>query len=775
MITKPRYHPGDRIGGRYQVHKALMGGMGEVYLCLDHVTNLPFALKTFPRHYLTDLNMRRIFEAEVLTWVALEDHPNIVRCFTMNFIDNQPFMFLEWIAGEDGKDACLRSQLRLGALDLQPALEFIIDICRGLIHAQEKQPGLIHRDLKPENILISQGRLAKVTDFGLAKVIQVVRETTGLETFAAADSLINETKISGTPPYMAPEQWCNGPLDIRTDIYAVGCILYELLTGQQPYQPLSLKISEQHCFASIPQLPLSQASALDLNEILQCSMAKRKEDRFATAKDLLDALTLVYRKQFTTLPRTFPDKGEFNALDYGNRATAYMRLKRYPEALADFNTLLQLDPMLAKAYCDRGATYVQLERYAEAIADFNYAISLKQNDPLTYTNRGIAYDRMQHYAAAFADYSQAIQIDPKFVPVYLNRAITFLKLHRYDEALADLNPIIQSNPDFAAAHHQRAKTYSGLKQFEDALSDYDRAIKLDPTLPNIYLERGYIQGIQTNYTAAIEDFTAAIKMDPENAQAIQLLGFTFTSLGQNEQALHHYDRAIALDPTHAQTFFQRGRIFEQNERYEEALSDYTSAIKLHSDQPEYYHRRGDTYAKLEKYEDALTDFTSVLQLASPDTSTYISRGNCYTHLGNFQSALVDYQKAIHLEPNCGLAYFNIGVLLANQGQLREALPFLEKAVQLGEPLGSPALTQVRQVLGLESAAKLDPARQAFAAFAEASSLAAMQQAVARFPSLMQSDFIAAVEQLITQRVSSEDRPAFEKRLGWLQQLVRQQK
>ena len=160
MTSQPRYKPGDRIGGRYQVHKALMGGMGEVYLCMDLKEMQPYALKTFQQRYLTDSQrLRHAFEQEVATWVALEKHPNIVRCFWMQTFDNQPFMALEWVAGEEGRGTDLRGWLRHGSLELKPALEITLDICNGLRHAQAKRPGLVHRDLKPENILMAQGGL----------------------------------------------------------------------------------------------------------------------------------------------------------------------------------------------------------------------------------------------------------------------------------------------------------------------------------------------------------------------------------------------------------------------------------------------------------------------------------------------------------------------------------------------------------------------------------------------------------------------------------------
>ncbi len=154
--AKPRYKPGDRIGGRYQVHQVKMGGMGEVYLCLDLEEMHPFALKTFQQRYQSSA-LRTAFEQEVVIWVALERHPNIVRCHWMQMLDNQPFMCLDWIAGEEGKGPDLRGWLRHGPLDLRTALEITLDIVHGLTHAHAKQPGLVHRDLKPENILVAQG------------------------------------------------------------------------------------------------------------------------------------------------------------------------------------------------------------------------------------------------------------------------------------------------------------------------------------------------------------------------------------------------------------------------------------------------------------------------------------------------------------------------------------------------------------------------------------------------------------------------------------------
>ncbi|MBZ0278352.1 MAG: serine/threonine protein kinase, partial [Anaerolineae bacterium] len=290
---QPRYKKGDRIGGRFLVHQALMGGMGEVYLCLDEQDFVPLALKTFQG---SDLRMRKIFEKEVANWIALEKHPNIVRCFWMENYDNIPFMVLEWVAGDESRGTDLRSWLRRGPLGLPPALRFTIDIIRGLQHANQKSPGIVHRDLKPDNVLVNQSKQAKITDFGLATIVQ--QGNLALETEADGASSLGQSRrignIVGTPPYMPPEQWRGETdLDFRTDIYAVGCILYELLTGRWLYTGHTIsELRAQHLEALLPGLEGAGTAAV--KRILEGCLAKRKEGRYERLEMLLDDLKRVY-------------------------------------------------------------------------------------------------------------------------------------------------------------------------------------------------------------------------------------------------------------------------------------------------------------------------------------------------------------------------------------------------------------------------------------------------------------------------------------------------
>jgi eukaryotic-like serine/threonine-protein kinase len=218
-----KYKRGDKIGDRYLVHEAIFtGGMSEVYLCTHLNEGLPFALKTIKSGDIMNPKYHTSFEREIQTWISLENHPNIVRCFALEELEHRRFMILEWITSEGEKTMSLSDKLkRSNTIQPRETLDIIIDICRGLLHAQSRVPGMVHRDLKPANILMAHGAVAKITDFGLAGLVS--------KNIEPADEIndpywgkVQPTSIAGTPNYMAPEQWRGLPLDEHTDLYAIG-------------------------------------------------------------------------------------------------------------------------------------------------------------------------------------------------------------------------------------------------------------------------------------------------------------------------------------------------------------------------------------------------------------------------------------------------------------------------------------------------------------------------------------------------------------------------
>jgi len=416
-----------------------MGGMGEVYLCLDEQDKLPFALKTFQG---TSPALRGLFESEVKTWVDLGKHPNIVRCHWMQVFDNTPFMGLEWVAGNESRGTDLRGWLRHGALDLKQALKFAIDIVRGLVYAGEKSKGIVHRDLKPDNVLVAQGGLAKITDFGLATIINQAGLSDNTDENGAfdADKSRYVGNMVGTPAYMPPEQWRgDADIDPRADMYAVGCILYEMLTGRMVYVASTIsQMRLQHTEAPIPTV-LNVPN--EINTIIGKCLAKNRADRYPTMTALLEALTQFYQAHTgEALPPVQMD--EMTAEDYGNRGVTYANLKLHDLALADFDEAIRLNPKYAIAYMNRGNRYGTLGQHDLALANFDEAIRLDPKDATTYYNRGVSYGALGQHERAIADFDEAIRLDPKYATAYYNRGVSYGALGQHERAIADYDEAI---------------------------------------------------------------------------------------------------------------------------------------------------------------------------------------------------------------------------------------------------------------------------------------------------------------------------------------------
>lgn len=649
MEPKPRYQPGDKIGGQYLVHQVLMGGMGEVYLCLDLKTTRPFALKTFQAQYLANPNIRELFHREIAAWVALEKHPNIVRCHFMEILDNQPFMFLEWIAGDEYRGNDLRSWLRHGPLDLRLALDFTIDICRGMIHAQQKQPGIVHRDLKPDNILVTQDRVAKISDFGLVKIAKEA-DLEMIDSGSKTDgrqSLQGQNGIVGTPPYMAPEQWRGEALDSRTDIYAVGCILYEMLTGCRPFQATSNEdLRRQHLEVKVPTLINTQINPDIHNRLIPRCLAKHRDERFRNTDDFLSQLITIYRGQFNQSPKSINLNQPFNYVDYTNRGVTYFSLKRYNESLIDFNEALKMSPDSPLIYSNRGLVLNELHRFDEAIADFMKALWLDPGFAMAYSNLGNVYDNMGNYEDAIKNYSRAIELDPDMTAAYVGRGTTFDKLKRFDEALLD----------------------------------HEKAMCLDPINVKCYVNRGLNYSKQGRYQEALKDFNEAIRLEPLIAQTFSERGVAYLNLELLDEALDDFDRAIELDPSFSLAYANRGIVFHKRKMYENAMADLTMAIRIDPTNTFALLRRSHTYRELKRNDEALADITAIIRYEPENAESYYNRGQIYQEQGHLEECLADYTSAIHLEPTNHRILHDRGLIFLHLDQMEKALSDFDSAV-----------------------------------------------------------------------------------------------
>lgn len=258
--------------GRYQIVAKLgHGGMGIVYRAFDPTFNREVAIKVLPQQFASDPTLRARFEREARVVAALE-HPAIVPVYDFGEVAGQPYLVMRYMAGGSLADRLVR-----GPLPAAEALRILAHLAPALDLAHSR--GVVHRDLKPANILFDSQGSPYIADFGIAKIAE------------ATVSLTSSGAI-GTPAYMSPEQAQGQELDGRSDIYALGVILFEMLTGRQPYQGTTpVSIAMKHVLEPVPHLrEVAPHLSPALDAVVQQAMAKQRNARFASATALVNAL-----------------------------------------------------------------------------------------------------------------------------------------------------------------------------------------------------------------------------------------------------------------------------------------------------------------------------------------------------------------------------------------------------------------------------------------------------------------------------------------------------
>ncbi len=270
--------------GAYQIVSPLgAGGMGEVYRAHDARLGRDVAIKVLPAGFAEDGQRLRRFEQEARALAALS-HPNILAVYDVGHYEGAPYLVMELLEGET-----LRERLASGALPLGRAVELTLQIAYGLAAAHAK--GLVHRDLKPANLSITKDGHLKILDFGLAKQATPPGDLSQLPT-RDERSLTSEGLALGTPGYMSPEQVEGKPGDTRSDLFAVGVVLYEMLSGRRAFERNSII---ETLSATLKEAPPELASPLcpipgSLQRLVARCLEKEPGRRFQSAQELVDAL-----------------------------------------------------------------------------------------------------------------------------------------------------------------------------------------------------------------------------------------------------------------------------------------------------------------------------------------------------------------------------------------------------------------------------------------------------------------------------------------------------
>ena len=808
------YPPGSTIAGRYEVvSKPMVGGMGVVYFCLDHGNDgRPIALKTFRPELLPDRAARDRFLREGTAWVDLGSHPHIVRCYAVEYIDPTAFLSLELIAKEQGmKDASLRAWIGT-PMPVEQALLFALQIARGLQYASEKIPGFVHRDLKPENVLVGADKLSnsnvnrlRVTDFGLAAILKDESEGTkkkGGTKDAGRTQLTHG--IVGTPFYMAPEQWTGETVGVYTDVYALGCILHEMLSGQFAVKGTTYgQLQEAHCSGRLQPRPKSLPEDVDV--LLTKCLATDPGLRYGNWGELVMIIERSYAKQTGVSAPSLAGSSELSREEhrqvgwsYNEMGVAYLDMGKADVAARYFEKALTVAQQAANrrgegvALGNLGLAHVDLGNVQRAIGyhEQNLAIAREVGDRsgegAALGNLGIAHTLLGDAWLAIEHYERQIAITREIrdrrreggALGNLGNAYAALgdarrALGYYEQALTIHREIRNRRGEGDAlgnlgiVYDQLGDTQRAIGYFEKhsiiAREIGDRAGEGASlgNLGNAYLNLGDARSA----IGYFEQYLAiAREIGDRRAEGTTLgnLGNAYLNLGDPRRAIEYYEQHLAI-----------AREIGDRRGEAEALGNTGAA----------YAQMGDAQRAIGYHKQYLA-ITREIGDRRGEGKALGNLGNAYLNLGDSQQAIEYTQNALRISQEtgdivtAGMFRVNLGLSLAQAGRVKDAIPLIEKAIEDFYQAGYPhhaqnaegMLAQVRD-RSMMPAHLLDAA---FDALQHTGSLQEVRSVVEHYPFMTDDRFIHMVEQVAKEQVPANLKPAWEHRVVWLQQIAGKQ-
>jgi tetratricopeptide (TPR) repeat protein len=738
-----QFHPsGARIAGRFEVAgQPLIGGMGIVYLCFDHLERFPVALKTFKPEYLPNRTARDRFLQEGETWVRLGKHPHIVRCYRVFLDEPRPevYLALELVAAEEGRaDASLRPWLAPGRpLPAAQALLIALQIARGMAHASAMLPGFVHRDLKPENVLVGADRLSnaeinrvRVTDFGLVRGLQdpspgqVAAGPAAAEMQAKPGHLTQMGALLGTPEYMAPEQWEGSNVAAQADIYALGCILGEMITGRMlvrgtPRRELGRPHQAGAARTAVRDVPPP------LRELLGRCLATDPAGRYANWAAVAAALAAAYHSATGRPP---PEPEEPAALSRAERLAAgwshigigasYLALGQAERAIACFEAsqgvgqvegdrLLEATGLdqLGRAYIDLGDAQRAIG-YPQQALEISRAIGERQSEGNARGNLGDAWLRLGDARRAAEYHQQALAISRELGNrrseasglgglgnAYWQLGDARRAIGYYEQALV-ISRELGDRVGEASGLGNLGTVYGELGDARRAISHHEQALAISremgdrlgegTDLGNLalaYLQLGDARQAVERSAQALA-IAREIRHRPGECAALGALGNAYWKLGDLRRAMECYEQALAIareigDLRLAGGFLGNLGVIHRN------LGDTRRAIGYHEQGLEIACAVGDRQGE-----------GTVLN----------NLGNAHDDLGDTSRAIGYYDQALAIFRGIGnfgsvaTTCWNMARLYDRQGNPAHALPLAREAAYLASQMSQTALAQQAQQL-----------------------------------------------------------------------------
>ncbi len=695
----------DLTGSRVSHYRVLErlgeGGMGVVYRAEDTRLGRQVALKFLSESLLENKQVLQRFQREARAASALS-HPNICTIFDVGDFEGRPFIVMELLQGET-----LREFLKGTPLDVDALLEWAIQIAHGLQSAHEG--GIIHRDIKPANIFFSEHAMAKITDFGLAKLLPdpTISNSSDWPT-ETEDALTSPGTAMGTISFMSPEQARGEELDVRTDLFSFGVVLYEMATGRQPFRGKTTALVFDAILHQAPVAPSEYNPAIDfeLERIIAKTLAKDRTTRYQTAQELLvDLLRLrrdfasgavpIHKEKVGTSIGVLP----FADLSPG-KDQAY-----FCEGLAE-ELLNALSRLQGLQVASRTSAFALKGRDLDIhqIGSRLGVASVLEGSVRKAGDRIRVSAQLINTADGFHMWSDQYDRDLKDIfDIQEEIACSIVRALRVKlagtEARALENAPTRNVEAFDAYLRGRQFFYRSKREsILLALEMFSRAIEKDSSYAlafagkvdcHAYLYM-YFDHRQIHLTAALETSEQGLKLDSSLAEAHASRGLAVSLNHEYEEAEREFEYAILLNQQLFEAYYFYARTCFSQGKLKKAANLYLQASQVNPHDFQALNLLAFTYRCLklndqaeEAYAQGLRRVERHLELNPNDARALYLGAEALLALGKKERAALWAGRALSLDPEDPYLSYGLACFNSRLGEKAKALEYFEMAVDAG--------------------------------------------------------------------------------------------
>lgn len=674
--------------GHYKVHSAIgSGGMGEIYRAHDTRLKRDVAIKILPEKWMLNTSAVERFMREAYAASAL-NHPNILTIYDIGKYENTQFITTEFVEGET-----LRARLKSAPLSLSETLDVAVQVAGALAAAHNA--GIVHRDIKPENIMLRADGYVKVLDFGIAKLTEHKAETASAEAATLIKSLTDPGMILGTALYMSPEQARGLNIDARSDIFSLGVVIYEMITGTQPFSGATLSDIIAAVLKSEPK-PISDYAGNTSSEFEWCvgkALNKEIENRYQTIKELLTDLNRIKKHlEFETVLQHISESGVLKtsqssaaAFSRDSARTAARKKRKAIDSLAVL-PLVNSGNDSATEYLSDGITEFIINslsslpklRVVPRSTVFRYKDSPKDAQEIgeELSVRAVLAGRIMQISDSLIVKTELIDI--------ANEAQLWGEQYRHE-----MTDIFALQAEIARDISEKLKLKLTGEQKKRLVKNYTD----NTEAYQFYLKGRYF--VTTKRTEnwikkGIEYFQKAIDLDPNYALAYagiaEAYGFLSSSTGgwhprkAYPKAKAAALKALELDDTLGEAHCSLGffrLLYDWN--FKEAESEFKRAIELSPNYPNAHDGYGFYLKAVARHEEAIEKCQLAQQLDPLSPFAHVSLGYAYYFARNYGKAIEECNKALEMDRYSFFAYRNLGLAYLQQENFEKSIGYLSKA------------------------------------------------------------------------------------------------